>query len=258
MHQFPSQKIATLCGMFGVAALLSACEAPGGPTGISDPYEQSNRRTHAFNLAVDQAIASPAADAYGSIIPEPVRDGLSNVSDTLSIPGSVLNDILQLSFGDAVHNTGRFLVNATIGLGGVFDPATGMGLEERDSDFGETLARWGVTEGNYLVLPVYGASTERDGLGIVVDWIIDPVGQLVSAPESYYTTALKGVEILDDRHRYDDLIDGVLYESADSYTQLRLTYLDNRRFELGQAASAASGEEGGGAANYDIYEDFYE
>lgn len=235
---------------------LSGCAVPGEESGIRDPHEETNRRTHAFNLALDSSLTGPAANAYGSIVPEPVRDGLSNMADTVSTPSSVLNDLLQLRIEDAVHNSWRFAVNATFGVAGLFDPATAIGLEERESDFGETLHVWGVTEGNYLVLPLYGPSTERDGLGIIVDWVTDPVGQVVKAPESYALTGLKVVKLADDRYRYSDLIDGVLYESADSYSQLRLSYLDNRRFDLGQTV-AADGEEGAAAA-YDIYEDFYE
>ena len=236
---------------------LSACARPDDEVGIRDPYEESNRRTHEFNVALDKAITSPAANAYGSFVPEPVRNGLSNMADTASLPGAVVNNMLQLRFDDAIHNTVRFGVNATVGLGGLFDPATAARIEERDTDFGETLAVWGVTEGNYLVLPLYGPSTERDGLGIIVDWVLDPVGQVVPKPDSYAVTGLKVVKLADDRYRYGDLIDSVLYESADPYAQLRLTYLDNRRFELGQT-NAQTGDDAASAASYDLYEDFYE
>lgn len=244
--------------LLAVAALvgLSGCAMPGETNGIRDPHEDVNRQTHAFNTSLDRALTGPAANAYGSIVPEPVRDGLTNMADTVSIPGTVVNDVLQLRLGDAVHNTLRFALNATLGFAGLFDPASEIGLEERESDFGETLHVWGVTEGNYLVLPLYGPSTERDGLGIVVDWVLDPVGQLVDVPESYAVTGLKVVKLADSRYRYGDLIDDVLYESADSYSQLRLTYLDNRRFELGQAIGVDG--EVTGATSYDIYEDFYE
>lgn len=234
---------------------LAGCSTPM-PNGVHDPYEEANRKWHDTNIALDRAVVDPVSTAYGTVVPDPLRKGVSNVSDTLSLPGIVVNDVLQLQFGDALHNTGRLLVNATLGLGGLFDPATEMGLGERDSDFGETLHRWGVGEGAYVVLPLYGPSTERDAVGIVVDMVLDPVGSLLDKPESTYPTALKVADLADTRYRYSDIYEAVLYDSADSYTQMQLSYLDNRRFELGTALGAdAAAEE---AASYDIYEDFYE
>jgi Surface lipoprotein len=237
--------------------ILAGCTAAPQGGGINDPYEEVNRSWHETNIALDRTVIKPVSTAYGTVVPDPLRKGLSNVSDTLGIPGTVVNDVLQLRLGDALHNTARFAVNATVGIGGLFDPATEMGLEERDSDFGETLYTWGVGEGAYVVLPVYGPSTERDALGLIVDIALDPVGNLLGNPERGYKTGLKVADLADTRYRYSELYESVLYDSADSYTQMRLTYLDNRRYELGTPIIA--GEEGTEqAATYDIYEDFYE
>ncbi|AJE45278.1 MlaA family lipoprotein [Celeribacter indicus] len=243
---------------FAGTILLTACASPDEGRGINDPYEETNRAWHDRNVALDRAVIRPVSNAYGTAVPDPLRRGLSNVSDTLSIPGAVVNDLLQFELGDAVHNTARFAVNATIGLAGLFDPATEMGLEARDADFGETLHRWGVTEGAYVVLPVYGPSTERDALGLAVDVALDPVGSLLGSNERKAKTGLTVAELADTRYRYSDIYESIIYESADSYAQMRLTYLDQRRYELGTPiGSAATGEtEGGGS--YDIYEDFYE
>ncbi|WP_238379761.1 VacJ family lipoprotein [Celeribacter ethanolicus] len=245
-----------LIAVLSLGVLVGCTAAPQGG-GINDPYEEVNRSWHETNVALDRSVIKPVSTAYGTVVPDPLRKGLSNVSDTLSIPGTVVNDVLQLRLGDALHNTARFAVNATVGIGGLFDPATGMGLEERDSDFGETLYTWGVGEGAYVVLPVYGPSTERDAFGLIVDIALDPVGNLLGNPEASYKTGLKVADLADTRYRYSDLYESLMYDSADSYTQMRLTYLDNRRYELGTPIVA--GEEGADqAATYDIYEDFYE
>ncbi len=245
--------------LFVSAALfgLAGCAAPVA-NGVNDPYEEVNRGWHETNIALDKGLVDPVSTAYGTVVPDPLRKGLSNVSDTLSIPGTVVNDVLQFQLGDALHNTARFAVNATVGLAGLFDPATSMGLEERDSDFGETLHTWGVGEGAYVVLPLYGPSTERDAVGLIVDIALNPVGHLLDSPESDYATGLKVADLADTRYRYSDLYESVLYDSADSYSQMRLSYLDNRRFNLGMPVSTVETDETQGGATYDIYEDFYE
>lgn len=237
---------------------LAGCAAPNDGQGVHDPYEETNRAWHETNVALDRAAIKPVATAYGTVVPDPVRKSLANVSDTLSIPGAVVNDVLQLRFGDAVHNTARFAVNATVGIFGLMDPATGMGLEERDADFGETLQRWGVTEGAYVVLPVLGPSTERDGLGIIVDMALNPVGTLLGTEVADAKTGLKVAEMADKRYRYSDVYESVLYDSSDSYAQMRLTYLDKRRYELGDPLFKPTGEAEDAQQGYDMYEDFYE
>ncbi|MCA0042302.1 MlaA family lipoprotein [Celeribacter litoreus] len=239
------------------ALLVAGCSAPGAGE-FNDPYEDVNRSWHETNTIIDRGVIDPVSTAYGTVVPDPVRRGVSNVSDTLSLPGMVVNDVLQLQLGDAVHNTARFALNATLGIGGLFDPASEVGLEERESDFGETLHVWGVREGAYLVLPLYGPSTERDAAGLLVDIALDPVGHLLGTRERDLRAELKAAELADTRYRYSDLYESVLYESADSYSQMRLSYLDNRRYALGVPIVPNEGEEEQSTATYDIYEDFYE
>ncbi len=211
---------------------LSACAA-SGPGEVTDPYEQRNREVHRGNKHLDTTIVRPVSQAYGNSVPAPVRKGVSNFAGNLSMPSMVVNDVLQVRLGDAISNTARFVVNSTVGIAGLFDPASAIGLTERDTDFGETLHVWGFREGAYLELPVLGPSTERDAIGTVVDVILDPVGHVV--PEGIRntrTTAAVAARI-GDRHQYSDTVDSILYDSADSYSQARLLYLQNRRFELG-------------------------
>ncbi|MFN3936408.1 MAG: VacJ family lipoprotein [Gemmobacter sp.] len=216
--------------------VLAGCSAPA-PSGIFDPYEEQNRRTHAFNVALDRNVARPVSRAFGGAGGGAVSTGFGNVGRNLSLPSEVLNKTLQGRFEDAVHNAWRLVVNTTIGVGGLFDPATAMGLDRRKTDFGETLHVWGMGEGAYLELPVLGPSTERDMLGRVADAIIDPLGAVLRPREANVARAVKIGSKLGDRARFGDSVDSILYESADSYAQLRLLYLQNRRFELGQEAA---------------------
>lgn len=246
-----------LAFIFATALTLSACASHTPSAGINDPNEAQNRATYDSNIQLDRGVIKPVAVAYGTVVPDPVRKGLSNVSDTLSLPGTVVNNLLQFKLGDALHNTARFALNATLGVAGLLDPASEAGLEKRDSGFGETLHVWGFGEGEYIVLPVYGPSTNRDMVGLIVDIALDPLGSVLNPAASNAATGLKVADIVDTRYRYSDLYESVIYDSADGYAQLRLSYLDRRRFELGTPVSQ-DGLPSEDNPSYDLYEDFYE
>ncbi|WP_245759567.1 MlaA family lipoprotein [Poseidonocella sedimentorum] len=215
-------------------ALVAGCALPEAPApaGIEDPFEERNRRVHAANKGIDRAVLRPVARAYGAVVPGVAQTGLRNVANTLDLPGTVVNNLLQLDLPSAARNSARFTINATLGIGGLFDPAGEMGLAEADTDFGETLHVWGVPEGAYVELPVFGPSNKRDALGTVVDIVLNPLGPMLSDETRRVVTAIEVGEVVDTRNRYAVMIDGVLYESADSYAQSRLLYLQNRRFTL--------------------------
>ncbi|MBI1170329.1 VacJ family lipoprotein [bacterium] len=222
---------------------LSACAHAPAPQGINDPYEQSNRRAFQATLAIDKNLIRPVGVATAKIVPRPVSRGITNFADNLGVPGDVINDLLQARLDRAVHNTLRFAFNTTIGIGGIFDPATAMGLTAKPTDFGETLSVWGVSEGAYLVVPVLGPSTERDLTGKVVDLILDPTWMFIPKAQRWVGTAATVVSKVDDRGRYSDTYDSVLYGSADSYAQARLLYLEHRRYNLGQTPAASDFED---------------
>ncbi len=229
----PLRGATTAIALAALAALV-ACSTPPA-SGILDPYEAQNRKVHEFNVALDSALfGSGAEEEAGGRLPEPVGIGLSNLADNAGLPGVVVNDVLQLDLEDAVHNTLRFAINTTVGIGGLFDPAGSAGVEARESDFGETLHVWGVAEGNFLMLPVLGPTTERDAAGRVVDIFIDPVGHILPRRERLALSVVRIGARAAERSRFSDTIGSVLHESADSYSQVRLAYLQNRRFELGQ------------------------
>lgn len=231
------------------ALAFSACSVPETPTDIHDPYERMNRVSHAFNKGTDRIFFRPAGEAYGEVVPTKVRRSLSNAAANLDGPRSVVNHVLQGDGEDAVHSTFRFLINSTLGVFGLFDPASSFGLERRSTGFGDTLASWDVQEGAYLELPLFGPSTERDAVGQFVDILANPITLFgKDADEIAAATSLPAA--LNSRHDFAATVDGLLYDSEDSYAQLRLYYLESRRFELAGQGSAENA--------FDPYEDLYD
>lgn len=235
--------------------MLAACGPAPQATGINDPLEPMNRGIHGLNKGLDTVLLRPGAQAYG-VVPEPVRHGVSNVADTLDLPGDMANHLLQGRIGPAATNFLRFGVNVVFGLGGLMDVATEAGLPRDSTDFGETLHVWGVGEGPYVELPGFGPSTLRDAVGLAVDLGLNPVNRVAKGKDATAATLAKVLARLRDRGRYSNTVDSILYESADSYAQSRLLYLQNRRFELSRGAAA--GGEGAAADDFiDPYEDPY-
>ncbi len=232
------------------AGWLAACSPAPAPDLSFDPLEEQNREVHLANRDLDRFVVRPTSNAYGSVLPAPVRTGIGNFASNLGLPGMVLNNLLQFRVEDAGANTMRFLLNTTLGFGGLLDIATDAGLAERSTDFGETLYVWGAPEGNYIELPVVGPSTERHAVGRVVDTIINPLNSVLQSPERGYATVTGVAARFGDRYRFSDFVDNVLYESEDSYAQARLLYLQNRRFQL-------SGSQAEAPDYFDPYEDIY-
>lgn len=238
----------------GIAALvalaLSGCAASSPPgSEFNDPFESTNRAVHEFNKSFDKALFRPVSQAYGTVVPSYGRQRLNNVQSHFSLPSDIINGALQGRGENTVHNVFRFLVNTTIGVLGIFDPATSFGLEDRSTDFGETLFVWGTGEGAYLEVPFFGPYTQRDLVGEVVDVVLNPLSFVsLSPPESYIPSGTYVAEALDYRYEFADTVDGIFYESADSYAQMRLIYLENRRFRLGDTSQATA---------IDPYEELY-
>ncbi len=211
---------------------LAACTPAPVVSTINDPFERENRAIHKINKAMDKAVIKPLSGAYGAITRGAISTGVSNFSSNLSLPRIVANDLLQLNLKDAVANTFRFALNSTVGIGGIFDIATQNGLDQRNTDFGETLYVWGIPEGAYVELPFLGPSTQRATVGTVVDFIFDPLNRVVRPPKRYIGTAAHLLNKLGDRNKYSIMVDSILYGSVDSYAQARLLYLQSRRMEL--------------------------
>jgi len=221
------------------AAMVAGCSPAVVTETINDPYEKQNRDVHEFNKAVDRAIFKPLSRATGGGGgSNQVLRSIGNFASNADLPGMVINNILQANPEDAAHNFMRMVINTTFGIGGLFDPATEWGLPERGTDFGETLYVWGVAEGAYTELPILGPSTSRAVAGRVVDFAVNPLRWVVPRPEYYVFPATSIIGGAASRNEYADAIEDVLYNSTDSYSQLRLLYLQNRRFQLGQTVAA--------------------
>jgi phospholipid-binding lipoprotein MlaA len=141
-----------------------------------DPLEKFNRKSYAFNNALDKAVLRPVAVGYTKVTPKPVQTGISNFFTNIKLPISIANNVLQARPSDAMADTGRLMINLTVGLAGFFDPATSMQIPLKETDFGITLARWGVPEGDFLMLPLLGPTTMRDVWQYPVDgYLFDPL-----------------------------------------------------------------------------------
>ncbi|HEY3850137.1 MAG TPA: VacJ family lipoprotein [Steroidobacteraceae bacterium] len=162
--------------VIAAACMSSACVTlpPGKPRSPQDPWESWNRGIYKFNTVADKAVARPVARAYVKVVPRPIRTGVSNFFANLNTPTVMINDALQGKFLAAANDLGRFVLNTTVGIGGLLDPATSAGLDRNEEDFGLTLGHWGVHPGPFLELPILGPSDLRDGPAKVVDAYTKP------------------------------------------------------------------------------------
>lgn len=217
-----------ILGALGV--LLSACATVSAEN--PDPYEATNRQIFEFNLRVDRTFLRPTAERYQAYVPEPVRDGLHNALDNLNGPVVFANDVLQGEGRRAWHTARRTVVNSTLGLGGLFDVAGRMGLEGHEEDFGQTLAVWGVDEGPYLMLPMFGPSNPRDAVGQGADVALDPTTWIRMKQHIWWMAGRKYLIILDTRSRNLDALDDIERDSLDFYAAVRSVYRQHRASEV--------------------------
>jgi phospholipid-binding lipoprotein MlaA len=215
-----------------LALQLSACAALPGEPDARDRFERINRPVYRFNDALDRGLAKPVARAYVKITPEPLRAGVGNFFENLTYPTTVVNDLLQAKPLAFVRDTARLIVNTSIGIGGLFDPATKMGLPSSDEDFGQTLGRWGVPAGPYLMLPILGPSSARDIVGEVGDHYTDPKTYFNNSIVRYGLTA---GQLLSKRAALLPT-DAVLTNSHDPYAFIRNAYLQRRQFQVRDGA----------------------
>ena len=198
---------------------------------VPDPWEGFNRKMHGFNNAADKFVLRPLAVGYKKITPEPVQAGVSRFFANLSMPVTVVNQALQGRPGDATRSLGRFAVNTTVGIVGVFDPASHFGMPGRnDEDFGQTLATWGWRDSRYLVLPLLGPRTVRDALGIVGDQPLSPIAQI---QDGGVASGLQALEIVDVRTRLLP-IDQFRRDALDDYVFVRDAWIQRRNHQIQQ------------------------
>jgi phospholipid-binding lipoprotein MlaA len=217
-----------------LASLLCGCAAlPPGERDASDRFERGNRAVYRFNDSLDRHVATPMARTYIKVTPRPIRDGIGNFFRNLTYPTVIVNDLLQVKAKAFVTDTARLVVNTVFGIGGLFDPATQMGLKSGDEDFGQTLGRWGVPAGPYMMLPVLGPSTVRDVFGLGADHFTYPVTYVNNTPVALSLTA---VELLDNRAELLPTTD-VLADTYDPYAFIRNAYLQRRQYQVKDGAT---------------------
>ncbi|HET7061938.1 MAG TPA: VacJ family lipoprotein, partial [Nitrosospira sp.] len=194
-----------------------------------DPWESMNRSVFSFNEKIDENVLKPVARGYKWIMPDPLETAVGNVFSNLNDIPVTFNNILQLKLRNALRSSGRFVVNSTVGLGGMVDVASDIGLEKQNEDFGQTLGYYGIAPGPYLVLPVLGPSSTRDAGGLPIDFATDPiaVGSFFVAP--FIGPVVGSTRFADTRARLLDNDKTLNEASLDKYEFMREAYLQRRR-----------------------------
>jgi phospholipid-binding lipoprotein MlaA len=233
------QRIFSLGALLLAAIQLTGCASlpPGHERDPHDPLERYNRAVYSFNDAIDRTIGTPVAKVYVKVAPAPVRTGVGNFFENLSYTTTVASDLLQLKLKPFATDTLRLVVNTTIGIGGLFDPATQFGIPTGDEDLGQTLGRWGVPAGPYFVLPVFGPSSVRDAFG----WYMDrtytyPVQYLTNSP--YVEYGLAAMDLVDQRASLLS-VNNTLNKTFDPYTFTRNAYLQRREYQVKDGSAPA-------------------
>ncbi len=213
-----------------VAGLMVAgcASLPSGKPDPRDPWERFNRASFKVNDALDRAVLRPTARAYVKVMPRVVRTGISNVFENLETVTTLVNDALQGKMGAVGQDSARLLLNTTLGLGGLFDPASAAGIEKNDEDFGQTLGAWGVRSGPYVMLPLLGPSTVRDTAGRVPDRFTDPTHYLEDDSTRFAITAVEVVDLRAGLLEYDD----DLAQSFDRYAFVRNVWMQRREYQV--------------------------
>ncbi len=221
------RRILSLLLASAVSIQLVGCSTTQGTK--KDPYENLNREIFGFNQTLDKALLRPIAYAYMSYLPQPLQSGVSNFFDNLQEIPTVINDLLQGKVADAVHDTSRFVINSTLGVIGIFDPASSLGLVRHNQDFGQTLYHWGYKNSAFIMLPILGPSTVRDGIGLTTDFLAFSIWPWI---ESDWVYAFMALDLINTRSKYlrhEKILDVI---SIDEYLMIRDAYLQHREFRL--------------------------
>lgn len=206
-----------------LSGVLGGCATSGNS---KDPIEGFNRAMYGFNEAVDTVLIKPVAQGYDAVTPAPVRTGVTNFFGNIADFFIGVNNLLQGKPDQAVSDLGRVLVNSTIGLLGLIDWASSMGMEKHEEDFGQTFGRWGAGDGAYVVLPIFGPRTVRDTAGLILDVAADPVGHIDHVPTRNTLLVVRMVDIRADLLPADKVIEEA---ALDKYAYVRDGYLQRRR-----------------------------
>ncbi len=223
-HNSPVSMLAVLLA----ALLLAGCATTEMIDGEinPDPYEETNRSFYKFNDALDRHIMTPIAENYVKALPEGARNGITNFFDNLEYLNVILHSFLQGKLGQGISDVTRFVVNSTLGIGGLFDVATSMGLEEHEEDLGQTLATWGIDQGSYLYLPFLGPYTARNSPDVASSYFSNPLTYI----STIYLFPVTFLNMLNDRANLLEASEFVNEASIDPYSFTREAYLQQRRY----------------------------
>lgn len=220
---------------------LTACASANDDGEISDPFETTNRFVFKINDTLDENVAVPVAEGYRFVFPEPARVGIRNVLRNLKSPLNIAHQTLQADFDGAANDVGRALLNTTAGIGGLFDVAGYMGLKYEPEDFGQTMGKWGVAEGPYLVVPLLGPSNVRDSVGRLTDAYADPLRiYLANTDREYLNYTRMGVGLVSDREALLEVLEDLQNSSMDYYAVMRSSYHQYRKAQINDAEGSAS------------------
>jgi len=234
----PAQlRIASICLL--ALALVGCATVPPSARNPRDPWQRANRGIYKFNDAIDTAVVAPVARTYLRVIPQLVRTGITNFFNNLTSPDTIVNALLQGQLKPFARDTGRFVVNSTIGIGGLFDPASSMGLTLDARDFGQTFGKWGIPAGPYVVLPLLGPSDVRDAIGRVPDEYADPRHYIRNPYWDYGLLLLYDVKARADLLPLTDMAK----KTFDPYAFERNAYLQHRDFMVKGPQAENSAEE---------------
>lgn len=224
--------LATL--LLGLSLILSGCATPASRN-TNDPYERFNRACFQFNRELDKYVIRPVADVYDTVIPIPVHHGISNAFSNFYEPSRIINELLQADLSDAANDTGRFLINSTFGVVGLFDIATKIGLPKHQNDLGLTFAKWGYRSSNYIVLPFFGSTTVRDMVAYPINIYAFTPWLLVEPPSLAWS--MYGTEQI----HYRSLLlpaDKVINNAFDPYVFVRNAYMQKRKALINEVVVA--------------------
>ncbi|MGH1472126.1 MAG: MlaA family lipoprotein [Cellvibrionaceae bacterium] len=207
------------------ALLIGLTGCASNPEKSVDPLAGYNRAVHGFNDTLDSYVLKPVAKGYRVVTPDPVENGVNNFFGNLLEIRNIFNDVLQWKWKQAGNDTGRLLVNSTVGIAGIFDVAKYLNMEKSEGeDFGQTLAIWGVAQGPYIVLPFLGPSNLRDTVSLPLDWAVDPIGYIDHVPTRNSSRAF---DFIVDRAA---ILDAEEFVSGDRYTFFREAYTQRRNY----------------------------
>jgi phospholipid-binding lipoprotein MlaA len=246
--------VARLAGALAVAAASQAQPMPDGvgetaspraeSRAVYDPWETMNRGTFAFNEFIDRYLMEPVATGWNVVVPDPAQHGIANFVANAATPCRIANDLLQGKLDKAGDDLGRFAINTTFGVAGLFDPAAAEGIASGNEDFGQTLGVWGVPAGPYLVLPLLGPSSPRDAAGLAVDTALSPEFYVAYVVPWYVSYPITGTRVINARSLVLETVRAERESAVDFYAAVRSAYVQYRANQLRDRAHEPEGQDG--------------